>query len=129
MFSRVFVDNGTLLKVMPLLVLNKLDKNIVDLIPTNIKMASFMGEASNALLALIFDVVAGPKEVQSYFFIINDKPSYFVFLCKYRIHTSECISSRLYQRLIFQKVLCVIRNFKKKIVIDFTLIDSPMVKT
>lgn len=72
MFSRVVVDDGTLLQVMPLLTLKKLGKNIKDLIPTNIKMASFMGEASNALLVIKY--VVGPKEVRSYFFIIDGKP-------------------------------------------------------
>ncbi|AES79855.2 hypothetical protein MTR_7g073420, partial [Medicago truncatula] len=57
-----------------------LGKKIEELIPTNIKISSFVGVASNALVALSDDVVAGPKDVRFTFFVIDGKPSYSIIL-------------------------------------------------
>jgi hypothetical protein len=54
-----------------------------DLISTNIKISSFVGVASNALVALTDDVVVGPKEVRFTFFVIDGKPSYSIILGRY----------------------------------------------
>jgi len=49
-----------------------------DLISTNMRIISFMGDASNALGVLMADVVARLKKVKSTFFGIDDKYSYLV---------------------------------------------------
>jgi hypothetical protein len=72
-----------------------------DLIPTELKMVSIMGEASNTLGVLIADVVVQPKEVRYAFFIIDGKPFYSIIIDKDSIHTNECVSSTLHQSLMF----------------------------
>lgn len=122
-FSQVFVDGGAVVNVMLFLTSKKLEKNMEDLIPTNIKMASFMGETSNTQGVLIAHVVVGEKEVKFAFFVIDDKPSYSIFLVRDWIHTNECIlisyqklnclkpsSTRLTQVLL---LLVFIRNTKE----------------
>jgi hypothetical protein len=59
-----------------------------DLIPTELKMVSIMGEASNTLGVLIADVIDG-------------KPFYSIIIDKDSIHTNECVSSTLHQSLMF----------------------------
>ncbi|KAJ8564553.1 hypothetical protein K7X08_001013 [Anisodus acutangulus] len=55
-FSRVLVDNGVVLNVMSLLSLKSLSKIREDLISTNMTMASFIGEASEALGILVAEI-------------------------------------------------------------------------
>lgn len=59
MFSRVIVDKGAIVNVMPLITLQKLSKNMEDLISTYMKMVSLMRVAFNALRTLIADLVVG----------------------------------------------------------------------
>jgi len=54
---------------MQLLTLNKLDKNVEYFISTKMKMATFMGKASNVLgILIVDDIVVGSKEVIYVFF-------------------------------------------------------------
>lgn len=76
MSSRVSINGGVVVNVMSFLTSKKPGKNMEDLIPTNMKMASFTGEKSNAYGVLIADVAVGQKEVKSAFFVMDGKPSY-----------------------------------------------------
>lgn len=51
--------------------LKKLGKNMEDLVPTNMKMASFMGVTFNVIWMLITDVLVAIKEVIYAFFAID----------------------------------------------------------
>jgi hypothetical protein len=73
---------------MSLTTLKKLGKNMKDLIPTSMKMASFMGASSNAMGVLLANVVVGRKELRYAFFVIDDKPSYSLIFDRDRIHVN-----------------------------------------
>ena len=79
----------------------KLGKTLEELIPTDMKMSNFRGEASTALGVLIAEVTIGPKSVKSAFFVVDGKPSYSVILGRDWIHTAQCVPSTLHQRLVF----------------------------
>jgi len=70
-FSRVFVNEGTIINVMSPTTLKKLGKNMEDLVPTDMKMSSFMDVALNVLWMLITDVLVGIKVLIYAFFVID----------------------------------------------------------
>lgn len=95
--SRVFVDGGAVLNVMPVSTLRKLGKTKEDLVSTNMKMTNFTGETKGVLVA---DVTVGSKTVSSSFFMVDAKTTYSILLGRDWIHSSKCVPSTLDQRLI-----------------------------
>lgn len=95
-FNRVFIDGGAVFNILSLATTVKLGKNSEDLIPTNMKMTSFMGDASHALGVLIADVIVRSKVTRSAFFVIEGKLLYVFILGEDWIHTSENVSSTLH---------------------------------
>lgn len=96
----MFVDGGALLNVMPLATMINIGKNAEDLIPTNMTMTSLMGHASHALSVLTTDVTFGSKVPRSAFFVREGKSSYALIFGRDSIHTSECASSTLHQKVM-----------------------------
>jgi len=76
----MFVDGGTILNIKPLTTLKKLSRRKEELIPTNMKMANFIGEATPTLGVLVVEVTVGPKTMYSTFFIMDAKLTYFMLL-------------------------------------------------
>jgi len=86
--SKVFVNGGAILNIMPLVTLKKLRKSVKDLISTKIKMTNFTGETTTALGVLMADIIIGPKTMSSTFFMVGAKPSYSLLLGRDWIHSS-----------------------------------------
>lgn len=57
------------------------------------KNASFMGEALDALGIFVVKIIVEPKIVRSVFFVIDDKPTYYILFERDWIYTSQCLPS------------------------------------
>ena len=59
--SKVLIDNGSVVTVMPLRMLRALRKKINDLIETEVVMYAFTGEVSKTLGILPINIIIGSK--------------------------------------------------------------------
>ena len=66
--SKVLVDNGSIISVMPLRMLKALVKGIGDLIEIEVYVSAFIIEISKTLGVLLIDIVVGSKTSLSTFF-------------------------------------------------------------
>jgi hypothetical protein len=98
--SRMLVDTGAAVNIMPYSVLCKLGHSIGDLIETNITLSDFNGQTSEAQGVLSVDLTVGGKTVPTSFFVVNSKGSYTVLLGRDWIYANCCIPSTLHQCLI-----------------------------
>jgi hypothetical protein len=98
--SRMLVDTGAAVNIMPYSVLRKLGHSVGDLIKTNITLSDFNGQTSEAQGVLSVDLTVGGKTVPTSFFVVNSKGSYTVLLGRDWIHANCCIPSTMHQCLI-----------------------------
>ena len=101
--SKVLVDNGSTINVMPLMMLRALGRNIGDLIETEVSVSAFTGGISKTLGVLLIDIIVGSKTSLSAFFVINSTANYNALLGRDWIHANWCVSSSLHQFLLFWK--------------------------
>lgn len=99
--SRVIVDGGAVLNVMPVTTMMKLGRKKEESVPTTMKMSNFTGETIAALGVLVADVTFGTKTLSSDFFVVEAKPTYAMLLERDWIHSSQCVPSTLHQILMF----------------------------
>ena len=78
--SKVLVDNGSTVNVMPLRMLRALGRSIDDMIETKVSVLAFIGEISKTLSILHIDITMGSKTSLSAFFVINSTTNCNVFL-------------------------------------------------
>jgi hypothetical protein len=98
--SRMLVDTGAAVNIMPYSVLCKLGHSVRDLIKTNVTLSDFNGQTSEAQGVLSVDLTVGGKTVPTSFFVVNSKGSYTVLLGRDWIHANCCIPSTMHQCLI-----------------------------
>ena len=101
--SKVLIDNGSAINVMPLRMLRNLGKNVSNLIETEVAVSAFTGEISNTLGILPIDITIGSKTSLCAFFVIDSTANYNVLLGRDWIHANWCVSSSLHQFLLFWK--------------------------
>ncbi|CAI0509624.1 unnamed protein product [Linum tenue] len=99
--SRVLVDNGAAVNVMPTRMLKKLGKNTNDLIPTEVFVTSFNGGSTSARGILPVVVGVGSQKRMSAFFVVDGMISYNALLGRDWIHANKCVPSSLHQCLMF----------------------------
>ena len=78
--SRILIDGGTIMNVMPVEILKKLGKTQNDLKETNMKMNNFTRESTKALDFYIAEFTLGSKTSNIVFFVIDAKPRYSLLL-------------------------------------------------
>ena len=78
--SKVLVDNGSIINVMPLRMLRALGRDIGDLIEIEVSVLAFTGEISKTLGELPIDIIVGSKPSLLAFFVINTTANYNVLL-------------------------------------------------
>jgi hypothetical protein len=98
--SKMLVDTGAAVNIMPYSVLRKLWHSVGDLIKTNITLSDFNGQTSEAQGVLSVDLTVGGKTIPTSFFVVNSKGSYTVLLGRDWIHANCCIPSTMHQCLI-----------------------------
>jgi hypothetical protein len=98
--TKMLVDGGAAVNIMPDVMLRKLGKSQDDLTKTDMMLKDFEGVVSPALGALYVDLTIGGKTLPTTFFVINGKGSYSLLLGRDWIHANCCIPSTMHQCLI-----------------------------
>ena len=98
--TKMLVDGGAAVNIMPDVMLRKLGKSQDDLTKTDMMLKDFEGVVSPALGALYVDLTIGGKTLPTTFFVINGKGSYSLLLGQDWIHANCCIPSTMHQCLI-----------------------------
>ena len=101
--SKVLVNNGLAVNVMPLRMLRALGRGVGDLIETKVSILAFTREISKTLGSLLIDIIVGSKTSLSAFFVVNSTANYNALLRRDWIHDNWCVSSSLHQFLLFWK--------------------------
>ena len=101
--SKVLIDNGSMVNLMPLRMLRALVRSINDLIEIEAVVSAFTGEVSKTLGILPIDITIGSKTTLSTSFVIDSTANYNILLGRDWIHANWCVSSSLYQFLLFWK--------------------------
>lgn len=99
--TRVLVDNGVAVNILPVTMLPYLGKGLEDLTRTDVSVMSFFEGNSQASGILPITLKVGSKEVLSAFFVLDTATSYNAILGRDWIHSNWCVPSSLYQLLIF----------------------------
>ena len=98
--TKMLVDGGAAINIMPYAMLRKLGKGSEDLTKTDMMLKYFEGVVSPAVGALCVDLTIGSKTLPTTFFVINGKGSYSLLLGRDWIHANCCIPSTMHQCLI-----------------------------
>ena len=80
--SRVLIDGGAMLKMMPYSTVKKLGKSCKDLKETNMIMSNFTSESTLALGFLIAELTVGFRTTDAVFFVVDAKLGYIILLGK-----------------------------------------------
>ncbi|KAM1790041.1 hypothetical protein ACFX12_034142 [Malus domestica] len=99
--SKIFVDCGATINIMPVSVMKALRRSNDELIPSGITMSSFVGDKSQTKGVLPLEVNIAGRNHMTAFFIVDSKTEYNALLGRDWIHQTNCIPSSLYQVLIF----------------------------
>ena len=94
--TKMLVDGGATVNIMPYVMLRKLGKNQDDLTKTDMMLKDFEGVVSPALGAFCVDLTIGSKTLPTTFFVINGKGSYSLLLGRDWIHANCCIPSTMH---------------------------------
>jgi hypothetical protein len=94
--SKMLVDAGAAVNIMPYSVLHQLGCSAEDLIKTNVTLSDFNGQASEAQGILNVDLIVGSKTVLTSLFIVSSKSTYTVLLGRDWIHANCCIPSMMH---------------------------------
>ena len=78
--SKVLIDNGSAVNLMPLRMLRALSRSINDLIETEVVVSAFIGEVSKTLGILPIDMTIGSKTALSTFYVIDYTTNYNILL-------------------------------------------------
>ncbi|KAK1699471.1 hypothetical protein QYE76_016168 [Lolium multiflorum] len=98
--SKMLVDTGAAVNIMPYSMLRRLGRSTEDLIKTNVTLSDFNGQPSEAKGVLNVDLTVGRKTIPTSFFIVDSKSTYAVLLGRDWIHANCCIPSTMHQCII-----------------------------
>jgi hypothetical protein len=95
--TKMFVDGGAAVNVMPYTTFRKLGMGLGDLTPTSIILNDFAGNPSNTKGCVHVDLMIGSKTMLTTFFVIEGKGAYSLLLGRDWIHANCCIPSTMHQ--------------------------------
>ncbi|CAL2247486.1 unnamed protein product [Prunus armeniaca] len=99
--SKVFVDYGATVNILPYSLMKKLDKSKEDLIPSDVVMSSFVGDKSKTIGVLLLKITVADQTRVVAFYVVESSMDYNILLGRDWIHQSGCIPSSLFQLLFF----------------------------
>jgi len=99
--SRVLIDNGSSLNVMPKTTLNKLPSDGIHLHPSAIVVRAFDWSKREVIGEVELPVRVGPCTFQVMFQVMDISPAYSCLLGRLWIHTAGVVPSTLHQKLKF----------------------------
>jgi len=98
--TKMLVDGGAAVNVMPYSTFRKLGKKVEDLCPTNMRLIGFSGNISVTKGAICVELTVGSKSLPTTFFVVDAKGIYSFLLGRDWIHANCCIPSTMHQSLI-----------------------------
>jgi hypothetical protein len=98
--TKMFVDGGAAINVMPYTTFRKLGMGPGDLTPTSIVLNDFAGNPSDTKGCVHVDLMIGSKTLVTTFFVIEGKGAYSLLLGRDWIHVNCCIPSTMHQQLV-----------------------------
>ncbi|XP_058726836.1 uncharacterized protein LOC131598234 [Vicia villosa] len=101
MLSRVLVDNGSSLNVLPKSSLMRLDYSGVEIRPSELTMRAFDGSKRSVFGEVDLLIMIGPQLLTITFFVMDIHPSYSCLLGRPWIHAIGAVTSTLHQKLKF----------------------------
>jgi len=98
--TKILVDGGAAINIMPYAVYRKLGKGDQDLTKTDIMLKDFEGNVSPVKGAICVELTIGSKTLPTTFFIISGKGAYNLLLERDWIHANCCIPPTMHQCLV-----------------------------
>jgi hypothetical protein len=98
--TRILVDGGAAVNLMPYTMLRKIGKSDEDLTQTDKMLVDFEGNVSPAQGAICVELTLSSKTLPTTFFVIKGRGSYNLLLGQDWIHANCCIPSTMHQCII-----------------------------
>ena len=98
--SKILIDGGAAINIMPYVMYQKLGKGDQDLTKTDMMSKDFEGNVSPAKGVVCVELTIGSKTLPTTFFIINGKGAYNLLLGRDWIYANCCIPSTMHQCLV-----------------------------
>jgi len=98
--SKILIDGGAAINIIPYAVYRKLGKGDQDLTKTDMMLKDFEGNVSPVKGAICVELTIGSKTVPTTFFVIGGKGAYNLLLGRDWIHANCCIPSTMHQCLV-----------------------------
>jgi len=98
--SKILIDGGAAINIMPYTVYRKLSKGDQDLTKTNMMLNDFEGNVSLVKGAICVELTISSKTLPTTFFVISEKGAYNLLLGRDWIHANCCIPSTMHQCLV-----------------------------
>lgn len=98
--SRMLVDGGATVNLMPYSVFKKLGREDSELLKANLTLNGFTGEPTEAKDIISMELTIGSKTLPTAFFVTEVQGNYNVMLGRDWIHANHCVPSTLHQTLI-----------------------------
>ncbi|KAG5523743.1 hypothetical protein RHGRI_030657 [Rhododendron griersonianum] len=101
--SKVLVNNGAVVNILPSRMMKLLNKTNDDLIPTEVTVGNFAGGCSPPKGVISLQLQVGTRKMNATFFVVDSSSNYNALLGRDWIHINGCVPSSLHQALIFLK--------------------------
>ena len=98
--SKILIDGGAAINIMPYVMYQKLDKGDQDLTKTNMMLKDFEGNVFPAKGAVCVELTIGSKTLPMTLFVISGKGAYNLLLGRDWIHANCCVPSTMHQCLV-----------------------------
>ena len=98
--TKMLVDGGAVVNLMPYFTFRKLGKTAEDLCQTNMRLTDFSGNVSATKGAVCVELTIGSKSLPTTFFVVDAKGTYSILLGGDWIHVNCCIPFTIHQSLI-----------------------------
>jgi len=98
--TKILIDGGAAINIMPYTVYRKLGKGDQDLTKTDMMLKDFEGNVSPVNGAICVELTIGSKTLPTTFFVISGKGAYNLLLGRDWIHANCCIPSTMHQCLV-----------------------------
>ena len=94
--SKMLVDGGASVNLMPYTTFCKLGKGPGDLMETDMMLKDFRGNASKTRGATNVELTIESKTLLTTFFVVDGKGSYSLLLVRDWIHANYCVPSTMH---------------------------------
>ena len=123
--TKILIDGGAVINIMPYAVYRKLGKGDQDLTKIDMMLKDFEGNVSPVKGAICIELTIGIKTLPTTFFVISGKGAYNLLLGRDWIHANCCIPSTMHQCLVQWVVLGILNIITKSRLSSLNLVTVP----